>query len=57
MNYECIFMFLIGNRCEMCADGYWGDPEGRNGPRRPCTKCICTDNIDPNAVGNCNSCV
>ena len=50
-------MFLIGNRCEMCADGYWGDPEGRNGPRRPCTKCICTDNIDPNAVGNCNSCV
>lgn len=43
-----------GNRCEMCADGYFGDPEGRYGPRSPCQKCACNENIDPNAVANCN---
>lgn len=44
-----------GNRCELCSDGYYGDPEGRYGVRRPCQRCTCNDNIDPNAVGNCNS--
>ncbi|KAI0241520.1 Laminin subunit gamma-1 [Lamellibrachia satsuma] len=44
-----------GNRCEMCADGYYGDPQGKYGPPRPCQKCICNENIDPNAVANCNS--
>ncbi|XP_041371142.1 laminin subunit gamma-1-like [Gigantopelta aegis] len=40
-----------GNRCELCLDGYFGDPSNR----KPCQKCFCNDNIDPNAVGNCNS--
>ncbi|XP_023243676.1 laminin subunit gamma-1-like isoform X1 [Centruroides sculpturatus] len=44
-----------GPKCELCVDGYYGDPKGNYGPPRPCRKCQCNDNIDPNAVGNCNS--
>lgn len=43
-----------GPRCELCSDGYFGDPEGRFGARRPCQPCDCNGNVDPNAVGNCN---
>ncbi|XP_026559056.1 laminin subunit gamma-1 [Pseudonaja textilis] len=43
-----------GKRCELCDDGYFGDPLGQNGPFRQCRLCQCSDNIDPNAVGNCN---
>ena len=41
--------WFLGNRCDFCADGYYGDP-----PARPCQKCVCNDNIDPNAVANCD---
>ncbi|ELU03955.1 hypothetical protein CAPTEDRAFT_62597, partial [Capitella teleta] len=41
-----------GNRCDMCADGYYGDPMGLHGPSRQCSKCTCNENIDPNAVAN-----
>ncbi|GFT98444.1 laminin subunit gamma-1 [Nephila pilipes] len=44
-----------GHQCDMCVDGYFGDPSGRFGPARPCRKCECNGNIDPNAVGNCNT--
>uniref|UniRef100_K7G499 Laminin subunit gamma-1 n=1 Tax=Pelodiscus sinensis TaxID=13735 RepID=K7G499_PELSI len=43
-----------GKRCELCDDGYFGDPLGENGPSRLCRLCQCNENIDPNAVGNCN---
>ncbi|XP_069794299.1 laminin subunit gamma-1 isoform X1 [Narcine bancroftii] len=43
-----------GKRCELCDDGYYGDPLGEEGPVRVCKPCHCSDNIDPNAVGNCN---
>lgn len=43
-----------GKRCELCDDGFFGDPLGQNGPVRVCRACKCSDNIDPNAVGNCN---
>ncbi|XP_059200058.1 laminin subunit gamma-1 isoform X1 [Centropristis striata] len=43
-----------GKRCELCDDGFFGDPLGASGPPRPCRACKCSDNIDPNAVGNCN---
>ncbi|XP_059094696.1 laminin subunit gamma-1-like isoform X3 [Tigriopus californicus] len=44
-----------GPRCELCEDGYFGDPMGRLGPVRPCLKCDCNNNVDSNAIGNCNS--
>ncbi|XP_069998126.1 laminin subunit gamma-1 isoform X4 [Penaeus vannamei] len=43
-----------GPRCELCTDGFFGDPKGRHGPPRPCERCDCNGNIDPNAVANCN---
>ncbi|XP_053805918.1 laminin subunit gamma-1 [Vidua chalybeata] len=43
-----------GKRCELCDDAYFGDPLGRNGAVRPCRLCQCNNNIDPNAVGNCD---
>uniref|UniRef100_A0A1A8F8P7 Laminin subunit gamma-1 n=1 Tax=Nothobranchius korthausae TaxID=1143690 RepID=A0A1A8F8P7_9TELE len=43
-----------GKRCELCDDGFFGDPLGQNGPVRACRACQCSNNIDPNAVGNCD---
>ncbi|XP_048876861.1 laminin subunit gamma-3 isoform X1 [Brienomyrus brachyistius] len=43
-----------GTRCEMCDDGFYGDPLGRYGPLRPCTSCECHGNADYNAVGVCD---
>ncbi|XP_024124421.1 laminin subunit gamma-1 [Oryzias melastigma] len=43
-----------GKRCELCDDGHFGNPLGQNGPVRSCHKCVCSGNIDLNAVGNCN---
>uniref|UniRef100_A0A8C5QNT2 Laminin subunit gamma 1 n=1 Tax=Leptobrachium leishanense TaxID=445787 RepID=A0A8C5QNT2_9ANUR len=43
-----------GKRCELCDDGYFGDPLGENGAPRQCKLCECNNNIDPNAVGNCD---
>ncbi|XP_074858922.1 laminin subunit gamma-2 [Carettochelys insculpta] len=43
-----------GVNCELCADGYFGDPLGENGPVRSCRPCQCSGNIDPSAVGNCD---
>ncbi|KAL4219663.1 Laminin-type epidermal growth factor-like domai [Mactra antiquata] len=43
-----------GNLCDICLDGYYGDPKGWYGADRPCEKCECNGNIDPNAIGNCN---
>jgi laminin gamma 1 len=43
-----------GVRCEQCQDGWFGDPDGQNGPVRPCQRCDCNNNVDPNAIGNCD---
>ncbi|KAJ0183971.1 hypothetical protein K1T71_000394 [Dendrolimus kikuchii] len=43
-----------GPRCEVCADGHFGDPTGQFGPAKECEECQCNGNVDPNAVGNCN---
>nr|CAD27803.1 lamC1 [Tetraodon nigroviridis] len=43
-----------GKRCELCDDGFFGDPLGQSGPIRTCRACKCSENIDPNAVGNCD---
>lgn len=44
----------FGQRCESCADGFYGDPTGIQGPVKLCQACDCNGNVDPNAVGNCN---
>ncbi|XP_012941612.1 laminin subunit gamma-1, partial [Aplysia californica] len=45
-----------GNLCDICLDGYYGDPTGLlTGVPSRCQKCTCNGNIDPNAVGNCNT--
>ncbi|XP_014366432.2 laminin subunit gamma-1 [Papilio machaon] len=43
-----------GPKCEVCADGFFGDPTGQFGPAKPCEECQCNGNVDSNAVGNCN---
>ncbi|XP_063244920.1 laminin subunit gamma-1 isoform X2 [Bacillus rossius redtenbacheri] len=43
-----------GPRCDLCSDGYFGDPTGKFGPVHVCQLCDCNENVDLNAVGNCN---
>ncbi|KAK3087389.1 hypothetical protein FSP39_005285 [Pinctada imbricata] len=43
-----------GNLCDVCLDGFYGDPAGNRGNAKPCDKCSCNENIDPNAVRNCD---
>ncbi|NXN29360.1 LAMC3 protein, partial [Nycticryphes semicollaris] len=43
-----------GIRCELCDDGFFGDPLGQRGPVHPCIPCQCHGNVDLNAVGNCD---
>ncbi|KAL1130902.1 hypothetical protein AAG570_012143, partial [Ranatra chinensis] len=42
-----------GARCDLCSDGYYGEDRGF-GTSRKCEPCDCNNNVDPNAVGNCN---
>ncbi|XP_036128726.1 laminin subunit gamma-2 [Molossus molossus] len=51
--YNCP-LGVTGARCELCADGYFGDPFGEQGPVRPCQPCQCNNNVDPSASGNCD---
>ncbi|XP_066148589.1 laminin subunit gamma-1-like [Euwallacea fornicatus] len=44
-----------GFRCDVCSDGYYGDPTGVFGPKSPCQVCECNQNIDTNGIGNCNT--
>lgn len=44
-----------GHKCDLCSDGYFGDPTGRFGTPSLCQSCECNQNIDPNAIGNCNT--
>ncbi|KAL6096645.1 lamc3 [Pungitius sinensis] len=43
-----------GMRCQMCEDGYHGDPLGQSGAARPCARCDCSGNVDFNALGTCD---
>ncbi|KAF4517691.1 hypothetical protein B566_EDAN016517 [Ephemera danica] len=43
-----------GPRCDICSDGFFGDPEGRFGRVVDCEPCDCNTNVDPNGIGNCN---
>ncbi|XP_063172513.1 laminin subunit gamma-3 [Candoia aspera] len=44
-----------GRLCELCDEGFFGDPLGRNGSVRRCSSCDCSGNVDANAVGNCDA--
>ncbi|VDL67671.1 unnamed protein product [Nippostrongylus brasiliensis] len=41
-----------GNKCEVCADGFFGNPLEKNGT---CKECECSGNIDLMAIGNCDT--
>uniref|UniRef100_A0A1B6D2A0 Laminin subunit gamma-1 n=1 Tax=Clastoptera arizonana TaxID=38151 RepID=A0A1B6D2A0_9HEMI len=43
-----------GPHCDICSDGYFGDPRGIHGSVQLCQPCDCNLNVDLNAVGNCN---
>uniref|UniRef100_A0A8C6M1M2 Laminin subunit gamma 3 n=1 Tax=Nothobranchius furzeri TaxID=105023 RepID=A0A8C6M1M2_NOTFU len=43
-----------GTRCQMCEDGYYGDPLGTSGMVQPCVRCSCNGNVDFNSVGVCD---
>ncbi|ENN81832.1 hypothetical protein YQE_01771, partial [Dendroctonus ponderosae] len=44
-----------GLKCDLCSDGYFGDPLGKFGISSLCQPCECNQNIDANAIGNCNT--
>ena len=60
-NMCCACFFCIGSscptgasperNCRACIDGYYGDPANE----KPCQKCVCNNNIDPNVTGNCDT--
>lgn len=43
-----------GSRCEICDDGFYGDPLGEYGPPKQCQPCQCYGHVDQNTVGNCD---
>ncbi|XP_051556042.1 laminin subunit gamma-2-like [Myxocyprinus asiaticus] len=43
-----------GSRCEICDEGFYGDPLGEYGPPKQCQPCHCNGHVDQNAVGNCD---
>uniref|UniRef100_A0A9J8BP25 Laminin, gamma 3 n=1 Tax=Cyprinus carpio carpio TaxID=630221 RepID=A0A9J8BP25_CYPCA len=43
-----------GVRCELCEDGFYGNPLGWGDKVQPCVMCECNGNVDPNAVGVCD---
>ncbi len=45
---------FLGPKCDLCSDGYYGDPTAQFGEKKLCQQCDCNENVDPNAVGNCN---
>lgn len=45
--------FSLGHRCDLCIDGYYGEPTEPLGHRQ-CRKCECNENVDPNGIGNCD---
>ncbi|KAM9321928.1 laminin subunit gamma-2 isoform 2-T2 [Pholidichthys leucotaenia] len=43
-----------GFQCDVCQNGYYGDPVGVRGERRPCRPCDCNGHIDVGVVGSCD---
>lgn len=43
-----------GPRCDVCQEGFYGDPAGLIGVQRPCRPCQCNGHIDPSIAGSCD---
>ncbi|XP_029381415.1 laminin subunit gamma-2 isoform X1 [Echeneis naucrates] len=43
-----------GPRCDVCQEGFYGDPAGVSGLQRPCRPCQCNGHIDINVAGSCD---
>ena len=45
----------VGRNCELCAEGYFGDPTGNiTGTPFGCSDCLCNNNIDLSVPDSCN---
>lgn len=44
---------FLGHRCDLCIDGYYAVSHDSYGQPQ-CAKCECNENVDPNAIGNCD---
>lgn len=44
-------IFLVGSRCDVCADNYFGNPDQPGGS---CLPCNCSKNVDVSRPGNCD---
>lgn len=45
-------MHAAGERCDRCANNYYGEP---NAPGGECRRCECSGNTDDTQPGNCDS--
>ncbi|XP_020514696.2 laminin subunit gamma-2 [Labrus bergylta] len=43
-----------GFRCDVCQEGFYGNPAGGAGVQRPCRPCQCNGHIDINVEGSCD---
>ncbi|XP_060940860.1 laminin subunit gamma-2 [Limanda limanda] len=43
-----------GPRCDVCQEGYYGNPAGVPGARRPCRPCECNGHVDVSVAGSCD---
>ncbi|XP_034038770.1 laminin subunit gamma-1 [Thalassophryne amazonica] len=43
-----------GARCDVCEEGFYGDPLGGAGVQRPCRPCQCNGHIDLSVTGSCD---
>lgn len=43
-----------GSRCEICAEGFYGDPLGEYGPPRQCQPCQCYNRLDEIPENTCD---
>lgn len=47
-----LFSLVIGSRCDVCADNFYGNPEVAGGS---CLPCNCSNNVDITQPGNCDT--
>ncbi|KAM9349467.1 laminin subunit gamma-2 [Symphorus nematophorus] len=43
-----------GARCDVCQEGFYGDPAGRAGVPQPCRPCQCNGHVDLSVAGSCD---